>query len=139
VPERADRGCCTDGRAHRLVLEGDDSLIRWDNQRLIEFTRRHGSRDSLSYEFMRANEELLLGLPDAIAWCWTKGGPLARPHHRRSPRPPGGLNAHGQREARLTNRPDGCRAHFLKLTATGSQQNTTRTASTYSPREGAAS
>ena len=23
---------------------------------------------------MRANDELLLCLPDAIAWCWAKGG-----------------------------------------------------------------
>ncbi len=29
------------------------------------------------------------------------------------------MNDPGQREARLTNRPDGCRAHFLKLSATG--------------------
>jgi len=44
-----------------------------DNQRLIELTRRHGRRGFLSDEFIRGNEELLLGLPDGIAWCWTKG------------------------------------------------------------------
>jgi hypothetical protein len=59
--------------AHRLVLERDDSVARWDNQRLIELTRKHECRDTLTYQLMRSQEDMMLCLPDAIAWCWTKG------------------------------------------------------------------
>ena len=59
---------------HMLVLEQDDSLLRWDQQRLIEITREAGCRETLRYEHRRAEYELLLAVPDAIAWCWAKGG-----------------------------------------------------------------
>jgi len=59
---------------HMLVLEQDDSLLWWDQQRLIEITREVGCRDTLRYEHRRAEHELLLAIPDAIAWCWAKGG-----------------------------------------------------------------
>jgi hypothetical protein len=63
------------GRADTLlVLEQDDTLLAWDNQRLIEFTRAAGCRDTLRYEHRRAAAEELLAIPDAIAWCWAKGG-----------------------------------------------------------------
>jgi len=61
-----------------LVLEQDDTLLAWDNQRLIEFTRAAGCRDTLRYEHRRAAAEQLLGIPDAIAWCWAKGGDWRR-------------------------------------------------------------
>ena len=60
--------------ASLLVLERDDSLIGWDNQRLIEFTRAAGCRDTLAYQHRRAEAEALLAIPDAVAWCWAKGG-----------------------------------------------------------------
>lgn len=56
------------------VFDQDDSLISWDNQRLIEFTRAENCRDSFRYEHKNAPTELLLSVPDAIAWCWAKGG-----------------------------------------------------------------
>jgi len=61
-----------------LVLEQNDTLLSWDNQRLIEFTREAGCRDTLRYEHRRAANELLLAMPDAIAWCWAKGGDWRR-------------------------------------------------------------
>ncbi len=61
-----------------LVLEQDDTLLSWDNQRLIEFTREAGCRDTLRYEHRRAASELLVAVPDAIAWCWAKGGDWRR-------------------------------------------------------------
>ncbi|MCA1675934.1 MAG: hypothetical protein LC799_28430, partial [Actinobacteria bacterium] len=62
-------------RAHMvLVLEQDDSLLSWDNQHLIEFTRAAGCRYTLRYQHRRATDEHLLAIPDAIAWCWAKGG-----------------------------------------------------------------
>ena len=61
-----------------LVLEQDDTLLSWDNQRLIEFTREAGCRDTLRYEHRRAASALLLAAPDAVAWCWAKGGDWRR-------------------------------------------------------------
>lgn len=64
--------------AGMLILEQDDSLLSWDNQRLIEYTRASGCRDSLRYEHRRAAQEQLLAIPDAIAWSWAKGGDWKR-------------------------------------------------------------
>jgi hypothetical protein len=36
--------------------------------------RKAGLDDSLRYDHLRPYEECLLALPDAIAWCWAKGG-----------------------------------------------------------------
>ncbi len=57
-----------------LILEQDDSLLSWDRQHLIEMTRRSDCSDGLRYEHHRAEQELLLSIPDAIAWCWARGG-----------------------------------------------------------------
>ena len=56
-----------------VVLEQDDSLLSWDRQRLIEFTREHSCQDTVHYRHRRAAEEALLAIPDALAWCWAKG------------------------------------------------------------------
>ena len=62
----------------RLVLEQDDSLVRWDSQRLIELAREAGCRDRLGYGHERAAAEQLLAVPDAVAWCWGRGGDWRR-------------------------------------------------------------
>ncbi len=62
----------------RLVIEQDDSLVSWDSQRLIELSRSAGCRDRMSYEHQRATAEQLLAIPDAVAWCWGKGGEWRR-------------------------------------------------------------
>jgi hypothetical protein len=62
----------------RLVIEQDDTLVGWDNQCLIETTRATGQRETLHYEHSRGAAEKLLALPDAIAWCWAKGGDWRR-------------------------------------------------------------
>jgi len=62
----------------RLVIEQDDSLVSWDSQRLIELSRAAGCRDRLKYEHQRATAEQLLAIPDAVAWCWGKGGEWRR-------------------------------------------------------------
>lgn len=70
-----------DAARHRdttVVLEQDDTLLSWDKQKLIEFTRAAGCRDRLHYEHRRAADEQLLALPDAIAWCWARGGDWRR-------------------------------------------------------------
>jgi hypothetical protein len=58
---------------HMLIVEQDDSLLWWGRQHLVEITRELGYRDTLRYEHRRAEQELLLAVPDAIAWCWAKG------------------------------------------------------------------
>ena len=50
-------------------------MVKFDNQKLIEYTRAAGCRDTLRYEHQRSHVEALLAVPDAIAWCWAKGGP----------------------------------------------------------------
>lgn len=55
-----------------LILEQDDSLLRWDRQRLVEITHDIGCRGTLRYEHRRAEHELLLAVPDAIAWRWAR-------------------------------------------------------------------
>ena len=45
---------------------------------LIEFTRAAGRRETLRYEHRRASTDLALAIPDAIAWCWAKGGDWRR-------------------------------------------------------------
>lgn len=62
----------------RLVLEQDDSLVRWDSQRLIELAREAGCRDRLRYGHERSAAEALLAVPDAVAWCWGRGGDWRR-------------------------------------------------------------
>jgi len=49
-----------------------------DTQRLIEFTRAAGCRDTLRYEHRRASAEQLLAIPGAIAPCWANGGDWRR-------------------------------------------------------------
>lgn len=57
-----------------LVLEQDDTLVRWDRQQLVEMVHASGHRDTVRYQHQRAKSELLLTIPDAIAWCWARGG-----------------------------------------------------------------
>jgi hypothetical protein len=58
----------------RLVLEQDDSILRWDRKFLYEAVRAAGLEGRVRYEHHRAKAELLLSVPDAIAWCWARGG-----------------------------------------------------------------
>jgi hypothetical protein len=61
-----------------LVLEQDDSLLRWDKQHLIEITRSTECHDTFRYEHHRASAEQLLGIPDVVAWCWAQNGEWRR-------------------------------------------------------------
>lgn len=64
-------------RDELLIIEEDQTLRRWDQQRLIELTRAADCQ-SLRYEHRTAAQEQLLALPDAIAWCVAKGGDWLR-------------------------------------------------------------
>jgi len=60
-----------------VVLEQDDSLLDWDRRQLYALTRE-AQVPLLRYEHRRASVEQLLAIPDAIAWCWAKGGDWRR-------------------------------------------------------------
>jgi hypothetical protein len=62
-------------RAQRLVLELDDSVAAKDRRVIREQLMKAGAPDGLLYEHLRAHEECLLSIPDAIAWSWSKAGP----------------------------------------------------------------
>ncbi len=64
----------TEARAERVVIETDDAAIASDRAVLYEAVRSYGVEDSLRYDHLRAREEVLLALADAVAWCWNKGG-----------------------------------------------------------------
>jgi hypothetical protein len=60
-----------------LILEQDDTLIAADRKLLYRAVRDEDCPD-LRYEHRKASSEQLLALPDAIAWCWAKGGEWRR-------------------------------------------------------------
>lgn len=57
------------------MIERDDSLVRQDRQTLYEAVAKAGCRDTMRYDHLRAHEECLLSIPDAVAWCWSHGRP----------------------------------------------------------------
>lgn len=67
-------GLATTGGDTRLVLERDETLVRHDQQRLIEAIRGHGLADRLRYDHLSAHAEPVLALPDVVAWCWVRSG-----------------------------------------------------------------
>jgi hypothetical protein len=79
---RRQREACLNGliadlaatRARMLVIETDESVLELDRRILYRSTRLHGC-ETLEYRHHRAHEEPLLAIPDALAWCWQRGGP----------------------------------------------------------------
>jgi hypothetical protein len=61
-------------QASRLVLEQDDSTMKADRRVLYEAVGKHGIREQLTYHHLRAKQEPMLWIPDAVAWCLAKGG-----------------------------------------------------------------
>lgn len=63
--------------ASMIVLEQDDTLVVGDRKLLYRAVRDADCPD-LRYEHRRATAEQLLAIPDAVAWCWAKGGDWRR-------------------------------------------------------------
>ncbi|AOS95124.1 hypothetical protein AN931_23285 [Mycobacterium intracellulare subsp. chimaera] len=57
-----------------IVLDQDETLVQSDRRLLYHAVRAAGREATLRYEHRRAAAERLLGIPDAFAWCWAKGG-----------------------------------------------------------------
>lgn len=64
--------------AARLVLERDDPVVASDRQIIIEHLTKSDSLETVRYDHQRAHEEPLLSVPDAVIWCWAKGGSWRR-------------------------------------------------------------
>lgn len=77
----------------RLVLEQDDSLLRWDRQQLIEIIRLAKCRETLHYEHMRARSEPLLCVPRRDRVVLGTRRALAPAHWPASRRGQAGLDA----------------------------------------------
>jgi hypothetical protein len=60
--------------ASMLLIEREDGTLRSDCAIIRARTERAGCRDSLRFAHVRAYEECLLAIPDAVAWSWAKGG-----------------------------------------------------------------
>lgn len=57
-----------------IVLDQDQTLVQSDRQVLYRAVRAAEREATVRYEHRRATAERLLGIPDAYAWCWAKGG-----------------------------------------------------------------
>ena len=60
-----------DGKCQQLVLDQNDSVCQSDRRVLRSAL---GPGWSGTYDHFHDHEEALLWLPDAISWCWNKGG-----------------------------------------------------------------
>ena len=77
----AGRGAClaaivrdNASTAHRLVVERDESTYDFDRRTLTAAVRQHECRDTLRWDLLARKEDPLLWVPDAVAWCWVRGG-----------------------------------------------------------------
>lgn len=66
------------GGEARGCLETAEGVDHGDRRQLVELTRRLDCHDSLTYMHAHAAQELLLAVPDAIAWAWSRGGEWRR-------------------------------------------------------------
>lgn len=81
-PRRHQRDAClecliddlADTRAQMLTLATDDSVVDADKKLLYQRVRKAGCAETLRYRHLRPHEEPLLTIPDAIGWCWNRGG-----------------------------------------------------------------
>lgn len=63
-----------DGAQH-LVLERDESVEVWDRRTIRERLDKVGGLGKLVYEHKNRNDQPMLWLADAVAWCYQKGNP----------------------------------------------------------------
>lgn len=64
--------------AAMLVVETDDQALASDRAIIRSRAEMAGCLETLRYAHMRAFEEPLLAIPDAVAWSWAKAGTWRR-------------------------------------------------------------
>jgi hypothetical protein len=57
----------------RLVLEREESRLASDRL-IIKSEAALAGACTFVFEHLRAHEDALLAIPDAVAWCWARGG-----------------------------------------------------------------
>jgi hypothetical protein len=67
-------GVLAQQQAERVVLERADGDLAADKRTLFQAVRSAGVEGALRYDHLRASEEPLLWISDAVAWCWSHGG-----------------------------------------------------------------
>ena len=83
APEKSHRRRCIealvgDVESHaetHVVFDRDRLLESWDRQIMIEAGRFPTTGGRVTHEHQSRKVELLLAIPDALAWCWARGGP----------------------------------------------------------------
>lgn len=65
--------CAAAGHEH-LCLDRDATMVKRDNQHIIEAARQAGISATFRDLHDTAASEPLLAIPDAVAWAWAKGG-----------------------------------------------------------------
>lgn len=81
-PERQARDLCigaivcdaAEQQCSRVIFELDQTLATRDRQVLYQAVQKFGLENDLVYSLQQGYEEPLLWLPDAVAWCWARGG-----------------------------------------------------------------
>jgi hypothetical protein len=58
----------------RIVLETDDSTVDHDRKLIRAKLKAAGVEDVVGCDHLRSHEEPLLAIPDAVAWCYARGG-----------------------------------------------------------------
>jgi hypothetical protein len=61
-----------------VVLEEDETLVAYDRAVLFRAVQSSDCAELLSYRHSGPAGEPMLWVPDAIAWCWAKGGDWRR-------------------------------------------------------------
>ena len=62
----------------QVVLEMDDSTFDFDERVLYQAKRQYFRFQNINYTHERSRSEPLLWIPDAVAWCFAKGGDWKR-------------------------------------------------------------
>jgi hypothetical protein len=65
-------------QASRIVLESDDSVVEQDRLIIAKRLKQAELDDVIGVDHCRASGERLLAIPDAVVWCYAKGGPWRR-------------------------------------------------------------
>lgn len=60
--------------ARMIVIDRDDSVIVHDRRWLFQELGGDESSAEVRYEHRHRHEDPLLWVPDAVAWCWHRGG-----------------------------------------------------------------
>ena len=58
----------------RIVVEADDSVVAVEQVIIRQQLELVGVADIVGVDHLRAREEPLLAIPDAVVWCYTHGG-----------------------------------------------------------------